>query len=357
MLLNRRLGVEVELLAPPASDRSALAELLARRSGGSVEKFLFPDAEPSKVEGTELFHNLTTGFRVRNGNGTVLAWIVDDVTLQDDLKRSAPPRPGWWRIVSDDRRLTTLASRFVDADADLPAAIKPLAELFDAVPEQGPGGMWRIRTDGGIPVAIAAPMPGERERVAELVTAPIESDHSTALTAMLGAATDLGFGGPAEGATHLHFDAGPLREARVFRRLVQLLHPLHAQLRDAFGTNPRCRRLGPWPEALIETVEARGWDDLAWEEAAERLNEVPLTKYCDVNLRNVVNPPPGKDTIELRTLPVHLRAEPILAVATLFTGFVAWAQGDAELPVLHDLATVIRSLPTTDADLLDRLRG
>jgi len=356
MLLNSRLGVEVELLAPPGSDRSTLAALLAHRSGGSVEKFLFPDAEPSKVEGTELFHNLTTGFRVRDAEGVVVAWVVDDVTLQDDLERSAPPKSGWWRIVSDDRRLTALAARFVDADADLPAAIKPLAELFDAAPEQGPGGMWRIRTDSGLPVAIAAPMPGERERVAELVTAPIEADHATALAAMLEAATDLGFVAPAEGATHLHFDAGPIREARVFRRLVQLLHPLRAQLRDAFGTNPRCRRLGPWPEALIETVETSGWDDLAWEDAAERLSEVPLTKYCDVNLFNVVNPPPEKDTIELRTLPVHLRAEPILSVATLFAGFVAWAQGDAELPVRHDLATVIRSLPITDTDLLDQLR-
>ena len=97
MVLNFRLGVEVELLAPLGSDRGTLAAVLAHRSGGSVEKFLFPDAEPSKVEGTELFHNLTTGFRVRDGKAP--SWRGSSMTSRyrttsSDLPRRSPAGGG-----------------------------------------------------------------------------------------------------------------------------------------------------------------------------------------------------------------------------------------------------------------------
>ncbi len=275
----------------------------------------------------------------------VRAWLVDDITLQDDLERLAPPAPNWWRLVSDDRRLMLLAARVADAQLDPPHAISPLADLFEASVEAGPDGMWRIRTADGMPVAIAAPMPGERQRAAELVTAPIEADHERVLGELLAASTDLGFTAPAEGATHLHFDAGPLRDARVFRRFVELLQPLLDQLRVAFSSNPRCRRLGPWPDELLTEVRTDGWDDRAWPDAAERLRTVGLTKYCDINLRNVVDPPRGKDTVELRTLPVHLSPGPILAAASLFSRFIAWAHGDADPPRSNDLATVVGALP------------
>ena len=122
-----------------------------------------PDAEPSKVTGTEVFHNLTHGFRVHAADGGVLAWVVDDITLQDDLVRTAPPVDGWWRVVSDDRRLLALAARVVAAEAPLPDAVQPVADLFGAQVDAGPGGMCRVATPDGAPVLIAAPLPGDRQ--------------------------------------------------------------------------------------------------------------------------------------------------------------------------------------------------
>lgn len=344
-----RLGVEVELLAPRGSDRAVLARELASRCGGRVQAFLHPDAEPSKVEGTELFHNLTLGWSVLEPNGNLLARVVDDITLQDDLERTAAPAPGWWRVVSDDRRLLTLASRQADPGVPLPAAVQPVADLFGVGVEEGPGGMYRVCLPDGAPVLIAAPMPGQRERAAELVTAPISTDHEATLAWMLDVATGLGFGAPAEGATHLHVDAAPLRDARALRRFVQLVRPLAEQLRSTAASNPRCRRLGPWPQALLDAVAAPGWDDLPWDAVVTRLGEAGLTKYCDVNLVNVLRPPPGKDTLELRILPVHLRAGPIVAAAELLAALVGAAAGDDPLPDSGDLPDVAKALGVTHA--------
>lgn len=355
--MRGRLGVEVELLAPEGSSRLVLADAIADRVGGTVEPYLFPDAEPSKLEGTALFHNLTPGFRIRDASGAIVAWLVDDITLQRDLPQDAAPLDGWWRVVSDDRRLTDLAARHIDASMELPMALDPLAELFATAPEPGPGGMWRLRTLDGQPIVIGAPLPGARHRGTELVTAPIDDDHRRRIDEMLAIATGLGFVAPTEGATHVHLDAEPLREARTFRRFVQLLAPLLPQLRTLLGANPHCVRLGAWPDELLEQVAAPDWDALDWTEAGRRLEGVRLTKYCDVNIRNVVLGSPDKDTVELRILPVHLDAEPIVRAAGLAEGFIGWAASDLEADATDDLGAALERLPLETEDRAYWLRG
>ncbi|MEO1060172.1 MAG: amidoligase family protein [Actinomycetota bacterium] len=348
--MNGRLGVEVELLAPEGSSRRVLAEAIADQLCGAVEPFLFPDAEPSKLGGTALFHNLTPGFRIRDGAGAIAAWVVDDITLQLDLDREAPPVEGWWRVVSDDQRLIELAARHVDAALHLPDALARLAELFGVVPEPGPGGMWRLRTRDGQPIAIAAPLPGARHRGAELVTAPIEDDHERRLDELLSIAVGLGFTAPAEGATHVHLDAAPLRHARTFRRFAQLIDPLLGDLRAVLELNPRCVRLGAWPRELLTALDAPDWDGLEWPAVQQRLDGIRITKYCDVNVRNVVLGAPDKDTVELRILPVHVEAAAILRAARLLESIVAWAGGDDEIDVDAGLRSALGTLPLDAAD-------
>lgn len=342
-----RVGVEVELLAPLGSDRRALAHALANDCGGTVAMFLHPDAEPAAVDGTPLFHNLTFGFSVLDARGQLVAKVVDDITLQADLDMQVAPKTGWWRVVSDDRRLTELATTYVKADEPLPDALEPIAELFGVVPESGPDGMWRVASVGGLPIVIAVPMPGERERAAELVTAPISEDHESVLAAMLSTAVDAGFVAPTEGATHVHFDAGPLRSARTFRRFVQLLAPLRESIRSLLVTNPSCQRLAPWPHTLLEAVAASDWDGLSWDDVTARLSDVVITKYCDINILNVLAPPPGKDTVEFRMLPVHLDVAPILGAIRLFGACIDFAGGDAPLPHSSEIREVLEHIGVT----------
>ncbi|MBX3161866.1 MAG: amidoligase family protein [Deltaproteobacteria bacterium] len=342
-MIRWKIGVEVELVAPRGSSRRALAERLAG-PGGSVRAFFHPQSELSLVPDTPVFENLTLGYEARDAAGALVGRFVDDVTLQDDLDREAAPRDGWFRVVSDDARLLQLVARVGRADAGPLEAVAEVARLFGTEPDVFPGGMVRVVDRNSAPIAIATPLPGERERPCEIVTPPISEDHAARLDALLAPARALGFTLPAEAATHIHYDREALRDARVFRDLVRLVAPWAEALKALVGTNPRCRRLGPWPDDLHDVVEAPGFAALAWPDARERLAELQLTKYCDVNLKNVVHDVVDKPTIELRILPGHATSRPILEGAALFEGFLRGAIAGVS-PEAPSLRVLLERLP------------
>ncbi len=316
-----RVGVEIELMAPRGRSRADLAEAIAGPSG-RVERFFHPQSEPCAVPGTPVFENLTPGFVAVDAAGVARARLVDDLTLQDDLDRACPARDGWIRIVSDDARLLRLVARHCDPAAPLDRVLDPIASLFGTRVEGGPGGMRRVADEYGVPVAIAAPLPGERERPCEIVTPPVDDDLGPELEALLGPARALGFTIPAESAVHIHFDARPLHRADAVRALVRLWRTWGPSLKALVRVNPRCRRLGGWPPELFDVVEAPEFVELPWPEARARLAALGLTKYCDLNLHNLAHDIPGKPTVEVRVLPGALTAEPIVEWAALFEGLL-----------------------------------
>lgn len=313
-----RLGVEVELLAPLGRSRYDLALAIARAQRGCVRRFFHPQSEPSKVPGTSVFHNLTLGFEVANEGHQWIARCVDDLTLQADLQVTAPPQPGWYRIVSDDQRLLRLIQQQADPECQCADVLSPIARLFGTTPYVGTGGMVRVDDLAGASVAVAAPLPGERERLCEVISAPLVERHREHLENLLGPARALGFTPPLEGATHLHFDATRLQSAPAMANLIGLLSTYGETLRKLLGTNSHCRRLGPWPPALLQMVATSDFRNLSWGEARARLAEVELTKFCDFNLLNCIHDRCNQNTIEVRILPVWLESGPILAAAGLF---------------------------------------
>jgi len=339
-----KLGVEIELLAPRGRSRQDFACAIAEHYGAAVRRFFHPQGEPSKAPNTAFFQNLTLGFVVEDtrGNvpGNVLAQCVDDLTLQDDLDRGYPPRPGWYRIVSDDPRLLRLTMRHADAVAPLETVLRPIARMFGTVVEEGEAGMRRVADQAGSPIAIGATLPGERERPCELITPPIETKHLDRLETLLGLARSLGFSVPAEGAIHLHFDAAPLCAASTIANLVRFLGIHSDALKQRFGTNPRCRRLGTWPTELFELVASPAFLSLEWAEARKQLSQFILTKYCDFNLRNLIHPVPDKHTFEVRILPVWTDGQRIVDAAAIFARILHWARDGAgqlkSVPPLED---------------------
>ena len=185
--------------------------------------------------------------------------------------------------------------------------------------------MLRINDEAGASIAIAAPLPGERERPCELVTAPIETEHVQQLDALLALARDLNFKAPREGATHLHFDAAAMTSAHAIANLVNLLWDYGPVLKTLVGTNPNCLRLGGWPDSLIKAVNQSGFRRLSWPEVQTKLLALELTKYCDFNLVNCLRGFQYKNTIEVRILPVWLKAEPIILAAELFAAVLELA--------------------------------
>lgn len=311
----------MELLAPAGSDRRALAELIAKRLNGSVRAFFHTDSEPSKVQGKPLFYHLTQGFAVHDAHGKLIAKCVDDITLQHDLNKDAPAALGWYRLVSDEIRLLRLIARHSQADLPIAASLQAVGELFGTQPQASAGGVYRLSDSTGASIALAAPLPGERERACELITAPLAAhDHDT-LALLLDCATELGFLLPLEGATHLHFDGTPFCHPATLQLLVNTLHPQREALRQQLHTNPHCRRLGAWSESLLTSVNAADFSQLTWDEARTRLAQLSkkeLTKYCDFNIRNIIVPTAGKHTVEVRILPSTLVANVIQAAIEQF---------------------------------------
>ena len=332
--LNWRIGVEIELIAPQGRSRSDLAEEIAWAFGGTVRRFFHPQSEPSKVQDSPIFQNLTLGFEVLDPEGCLIAQCVDDLTLQEDLDPNHPPQPGWYRIVSDDSRLLKLVERQADPAASLAEVLTPIAQLFGTQTEFGPGGMVRVDDDSGASIAIAAPLPGERERPCELITPPIDTDHQERLESLLKVARSLGFTAPIEGATHLHFDASPLCSSHALANLINLLWTHGANLRKLVGTNPRCRRLGAWHKSLYEVVQSPDFQMLPWEEATQHLKSVELTKYCDFNIMNFIHATEHKHTFEARIFPVWLNAQPILEATGLIEAILKRAVKPEKVPSL-----------------------
>jgi hypothetical protein len=81
------VGFEIELLAPPGSSRRDLAEVIAVRAGGQVQRIFYPQSELSTVPGIPIFENLTLGFDALDAEGALAARCTDDLTIMVDLDR------------------------------------------------------------------------------------------------------------------------------------------------------------------------------------------------------------------------------------------------------------------------------
>jgi hypothetical protein len=310
--LRRRIGFELELLAPKGSSRRALADELAARCGGSVHPVWHVDSEPVPVEslGGRFIH-LTQGFEVRRASGEVLCTLVDDITITADLDRSAPALPGWHRLLTDDLRFAWLLERHCDPAARLATVLGPVAALWEAEVEQV-GSVLRLDARGAT-IALAAPMGGERERPCEIVSPPISEGHADALEELLRPARDLGFTVPREAAVHLHLDGKPFREPAALANVVRLFAHWREPLRERLGTNPECRRLQPLPAELVAAADG----EPTYDELRDAANRSRLTKFYDVNLTQLLKDDPIRDTLEVRILPGAITADEVVTRAAM----------------------------------------
>ncbi|MEV6299952.1 amidoligase family protein [Actinoplanes sp. NPDC051861] len=306
--LRRRIGFEIELMAPPGVNRRTLAFDLAGRCGGTVRPVWHHDSEPSLVPGLGRFLHLTQAFEVRRPDGALLCTLADDVTLLAGLDPAAPALPGWFRILTDDRRLLRLLAARCDPGGSLAGVLNPAAELWGTEARRF-GLIHRLDDAGGATIALAAPLTGERERPCEVITPPLAADHHKALAELLEPARELGFTVPQEAAVHLHLDGGPFREPAALANLVRLFAYWREPLRALLATNPACRRLAPLPEQLVAAVSGTP----TTEELRQAAKDGGLTKFFDVNLTQLMtDTPPVRDTVEIRILPGGIEAGAIV---------------------------------------------
>jgi len=337
-VIHWRTGFEIELLAPAGLSRKDLALRLAQADGGgSIAPVFVPQAELIDLEGVQVFENLTLGYDALDADGKLIARCADDMTIQADLDKQAAPKPGWFRIVGDDARLIRLIKRHADPAAPVEAVLEPIAALFGARLQHFDNGMVRLADSAGAPIAMASHLPSERERPCEIITPPISENHAQRLAALLEPAFAMGFTIPSEAALHVHFDAAPLCTPKSFAKLVVIFDRFGDQLKQLFHTNPRCTRLGKWPDDLLPIVTSPSFADMTWTDARTRLRQLKLTKYVDFNLMNMIYPTDEKHTFEVRILPVETDIDSILNSTALLEGLLRIAlEPSVEWP---DIAT------------------
>lgn len=299
-----RVGLELEWLAPPGATRDDLARALAKTFRGALRfgwKYHghghFPDGRPDC--------HLTPASRV-DVKGAWFASFVDDPTILDDLAPSAPRQ----RIArTDDVRLAALAERQWSRAPALEARLGPLARLFSGTVEpDGALDAW------GHPLTRWHEVSAERARVCEVVLRPLSArERAGVLRRVTKAAQALGFTVPQESATHAHYDAGPFRSTAALREVVLGWAKTRERWLRRLAPNPRCRKLGPFPDEVVRVAHAATDPTLPFETFAAALLLAGLRREVDLNLLGVVERHPKQPTLEVRCLPGSLDAEELLA--------------------------------------------
>jgi hypothetical protein len=316
-----KTGFEIELLAPPGKSRRDLAAAIGKGfsdQSNTVRRIFYPQSEPSKVDGTPVFENLVLGYEVYDASNTLVAKCVDDLTIRKNLSREAKSQKGWYRIISDDKRLLNLVLEHCDPEADQKDVLQPLAKLFATSVQKLEGDIYHVADRTNASIAMAPTLPGERHRPCELISPPLVTGQLSWLQDTLSAAHALGFAAPTEAAVHIHFDATSLRKAAVFSRLVDVLRLHGRSLRNLVETNTNCTRLGELPNELFELMARPGIAKSSWKPLRDQLTKIKLTKFCDFNLMNVVLDVPDKQTFEVRIFPGSMDAKEIFNWARLF---------------------------------------
>jgi len=376
--LRGRIGFEIELIAPPGVDRGVLARRVAIASGGAARRVFHTDSEPSLVPGMGHFWHLTPAWEVTDALGAPVASFVDDVTIAEDLRREQATAPGTaardprgtdlYRVLSDDPRLLRLVARHSHPEAPFARSLDEVARLVGTTVETV-GAVRRLRDGAGASIAMAAPLALGRERPCEIVTAPLTTDHETALEALLRPARELGFTVPVESAVHLHVDGAPFRSAHAFSNLVRLFGHWREALHVLLETNPACTRLAPLPPALLALVETdplleltpsgsdsdsgsgpgpgtgRGGDahDRRWHRLQQAAAGTGPVKYADVNLTALLTDAPVRDTVEVRILPGSLDASTITERAGLVERLLDRCLEEAPFPSPTDAGDPART--------------
>ncbi|MDP1822685.1 MAG: amidoligase family protein [Archangium sp.] len=318
---GERVGLELELLAPPGKTRFDLARALAKRAGGALRLAFkyhgqgeLPDGRPDC--------QLTPTARVLV-RGKWFCSVVDDPTIVDELA----PTDEKLRIArTDDVRLAAWIERNCHARFAGPstplgmngAAFASLVKTFAAKEEEdGFVDPW------GLPLVRWHEVSAERARVCEVVLRPLgRKALAPTLRRVLKLASSLGFTVPVEAAIHAHFDAAPFRSTRALRRLVLDWTEQRTSLLRVLEPNPRCRKLGPFPPDVVRVAQA-ATDDLPFETLAAGLLLGGLHRAVDLNLLGLVERYPKQPTIEVRCLPGSLDADATLGRLAHAEAFLA----------------------------------
>lgn len=333
-----RVGLEIEFVVPAGRTRRDLALALARpgeRLRDVAQRADMPLGAPDEKP-PRFWSGVFRGCRIESADGRWRWSVVQEMGVAVDADSPAhlgEARRWPWVGVLDPACADRVAEA-LEATWDPRAALERAAPLLGwrvHGPESGaPFALalhqacaeilqlgrsvdpWVAVGEGGRVAAVASFEQLGRERVAEVVTAPLPLGAvGRSIREVYAAVAAVGAQIGRESGTHVHFDGAPFRSPAALARVLNVLDAWREPTWTLLGW-PGSRLTGPIGPPVVYLANRCAENGASWDELRSRLADYGVTKFCDLNVANLVDEHPRKPTFELRILPVD--AEPSLMV-------------------------------------------
>lgn len=357
-----RIGLELEFIVPVGRSRRDLAKALARSIGGRVREvpqvaeFMLgpPDERPPKT-----YVAMFRAFEVVDSSGVPRFGVHQEPAVTCDPTDARQYFEGPERWSSLVLVAPALADTFTSAKAGRWSADQTLARGARRLgwtlyrPEDGLAYQQhyhRLRAvlpatgalldpvvaidQGGAPAAAAGLEAPGRERVAEVVCAPVPASKAGAVVrAIYDAAVDTGSRIGAESGTHIHFDGPPFESPAALARVLNVLDGHREAIWAMLGWEGT-KNTQPIEPPILYLANRSALDGGGWEGLVDRLTQFGVTKFRDINVANIVNRNRRKPTFELRILPVDADVDRMVQRVELAIAIVMGALS-RKRPVRH----------------------
>ena len=315
--------------------------------GGKVSPIFHRDSDYRPGgDATKAYYCLTRGFVLDSPSGLTLSF-VNDMTISTELDLGDETETDWFHVLSDDSRLLELVRHHCDPSQSPDGILAPLAALFHTEIQQQ-GRLFRVIDNQGSLIALSHSFFCDRKRICELVTSPLCSNHKGVLEMLVQEALRAGCTVPAEAAFHIHFEGATLCSTSHILRLIRCFFIWGPTLKRILPPNPHCRRLGDYPQGVIEYAFERANETCSWEETKTALKDLGLNKYCDFNLVNLLRGDNTKLTVEIRAIPMILDADALFGATQFYFGVLQL------FGCMKDYECM-QSLPPTDENIRELL--
>ena len=316
-----KAGYELELLCPPGLTRLSVAQAIASKFKLALvpcfhrESELWPGADNATP-----YYCLTKGFELFEKNQWQFR-VVNDMTVKDSIDLAVTESPEWFHVLTDDIRFIDLIRRHCNAGEPCASILSPIARLFNSEVKLSDGIYSVTGLDSKL-VCGAHSKATDRNRICEIVTAPITENHHEKLSEILQIATSMGCVVPKEGAFHIHFDGEPHANSSGLLRVIRYFYVWSDVLKALIPPNPHCTRLGEYSAEIVDYSFNRDNALKDFARVKSDLKALSPTKYCDFNFTNILIGNLNKFTIEVRVIPMLLDSAALSAASDLYSSFM-----------------------------------
>ena len=246
-----KVGYELELLTPVGLTRKSIAEAFAKKYALKLKSNFHRESElwPGSQNKTS-YYCLTKCFELWNSNHWSFRF-VNDMTIQESLIVNTPESEDWYHILSDDIRLIDLILQNCNSDSKTSEILKPIADFYKTEVKSHDN-IYSVTGKKSKLICGAHSRMTDRNRICEIITAPIADDYQAQLAEIVELAKTTGCAVPVEGAFHIHFDGLAFANSKTLLKMIRYFYIWSDVLKSIIPPNPNCKRLGEYSQEIVD---------------------------------------------------------------------------------------------------------